>query len=198
MPTVLASAGGWAGRTHPAAGRCGRREVVDDRLAGRLGLLAELLGALVAPVGLVALDVEFLDLAGVRAALAGELPQRVIDQRQVVAAEAAVGLTSGSTLSPSVPMASSTRSATGTYSPIFLPASAVGGAVGRGGLAEHHLVPRQQGGADRADHAVVRRDDDLPCRTRPRMPRRPNRCRPCRPGRRCSRRSSGPRTTRLM
>ena len=53
-------------------------QVLDHRQGSGLGPLAEAVGALVAPVGLLALDVEFLDLATVGAALAGELPQLVV------------------------------------------------------------------------------------------------------------------------
>ena len=52
--------------------------------------LAVALGALVAPVGLLALDGELLHLAEVRAALAGELEDLVVDLVEVEAAERAL------------------------------------------------------------------------------------------------------------
>ncbi len=62
-------------------------EVVDDRLLVDLGALAVAVGALVAPVGLLAFDGELADVALVGAVLADEILDRVVDRREVPAAE---------------------------------------------------------------------------------------------------------------
>ena len=64
-----------------------REQVFDDRLSLARLLAAEFVRALVAPVGLLALDREFLHVAEVRAGLAGELPQGVVHIFQTEPAE---------------------------------------------------------------------------------------------------------------
>ena len=66
-------------------------QVVDDRLAAGGGGLAELVGALVAPIALLPLDDELLHVAQVRAGLADEVARGELELVQVVAAEAAGG-----------------------------------------------------------------------------------------------------------
>ncbi len=96
-----------------------RHEIRNGGLPRHLGALAVAVAALVAPVRLVPLDVELLDVAVVRAARAGELAELVVDGGEVVAAE-------------------------GRLDPERL-----------------HLFAHEERCADRADDAVVGRDDDL-------------------------------------
>ena len=64
-----------------------RHEIVDHGLFVDLGALAVAVGALVAPVGLLAFDRELADVALVGAVLADEVLDRVVDGREVPAAE---------------------------------------------------------------------------------------------------------------
>ena len=83
-----------------AAGSGGKRfeqlfaigeQVVDHRLAAGGRRLAELVGALIAPIALLAFDDEFLHVAQIAAGLADEIARGQLELVQVVAAEARFG-----------------------------------------------------------------------------------------------------------
>ncbi len=67
-----------------------REEIVDHRLAAGGGGLAEFIGALIAPITLLAFDDELLHVAEIRAGLADEVARGEAQLMQVVTAETRV------------------------------------------------------------------------------------------------------------